>query len=470
MTYLIETYGCQMNAAESAALKKIFAAYGWEESTDIDAAGLVLLNTCAVRETAEDRFLARLAIHAARKKTRAKSGRPLAIAVAGCVAERLGGALKERGADFILGAKARGPLETLLARWGEAEDALAYGPPFGEAASESAFYDDYHVSGSHKSFVPIMNGCNNFCSYCIVPYVRGREVSRNPSAILAEIDRLAGEGVREITLLGQNVNSYHWTGEHEKKECEKCGRPEYGQGAEGSSRSVVDFAALISLVAKAVEDGPIRWIRFLSSHPKDMTDTIINALAGHPCFCRHIHLPVQHGSNRILAAMNRRYTREDYRALVHKLRKAMPDITLSTDILIGFPGETEEDVEAALSLMDETRFLYAYMYHYNPREGTAAYGLPDRIPDEVKKARLARVIERQGTHTVECLKKRLGSRVTALVEGASRNDAGELLCRTEHDEQVVVKNTGAKPGDFIEAFLDSLVGNTFRGISVGNGQ
>jgi tRNA-2-methylthio-N6-dimethylallyladenosine synthase len=198
-----------------------------------------------------------------------------------------------------------------------------------------------------------------------------------------------------------------------------------------------------------------------------MTDAIIEALAAHSdaCrgFCRHIHLPVQHGSNRILAAMNRRYTREDYLTLVQKLHEAMPDVTLSTDILVGFPGETEDDLAAVLSLMDEVRFLYAYMYHYNPREGTAAFSLLGRIPDEVKKARLARVIETQGAHTVEVLKTRLGSRVTALVEGASRNDAQELLCRTEHDEQVVVKSVAVKSGDFIEVSLESLVGNTFRG-------
>jgi tRNA-2-methylthio-N6-dimethylallyladenosine synthase len=462
MTYLIETYGCQMNAAESAALKKILAAHGWEETDCADEARLVILNTCAVRETAEERFLARLAIHAARKKARAKSGRPLAIAVAGCAAERLGGALQERGADFILGAKAHLSLKALLARWGEPEDAPAFWPPFGEAAFESAFYDDYHVPGSHKSFVPIMNGCNNFCSYCIVPYVRGREVSRSPQAILAEIGRLAGEGVREITLLGQNVNRYRWTGGYEKREGAALRLPTVAD-------SLVDFAALISLVAQAVADTPIRWVRFLSSHPKDMTAPIINALAGHPCFCRHIHLPVQHGSNRILAAMNRRYTREDYLALARTLREAMPGLTLSTDILVGFPGETEEDVDAVLSLMDETRFLYAYMYHYNPREGTAAYGLPGRVPDNVKKARLARVIETQGAHTAEGLNNRVGRHATALVEGASRNDTGELLCRTEHDERVIVKAAGAKPGDFIKVSLNSLAGNTFRAALSGNG-
>jgi tRNA-2-methylthio-N6-dimethylallyladenosine synthase len=448
VTYLFETYGCQMNAAESAALKQILAAYGWRETAVSDEADLVILNTCAVRATAEERFLARLAIYAAQKKARAKSARsslarpmmtPLAIAVAGCAAERLGGELKARGADFVLGSMARSPLEALLVRWGEAD---ADSPP-----PAAAFYDDYHIPGSHKSFVPIMNGCNNFCSYCIVPYVRGREVSRSPSDIITEIDRLAARGVREITLLGQNVNRYRW---------------EENPGAQG-----VDFAALIPRIAEAIQGSSIRWVRFLSSHPKDMTDAIIEALAAHSNrsrgFCRHIHLPVQHGSNRILAAMNRRYTREDYLALVQKLREAMPDVTLSTDILVGFPGETEDDLAAVLSLMDEVRFLYAYMYHYNPREGTAAFSLPGRIPDEVKKARLARVIETQGAHTAAGLKTRLGSRVTALVEGASRNDAQELLCRTEHDEQVVVKSAAVKSGDFIEVSLESLAGNTFRG-------
>jgi tRNA-2-methylthio-N6-dimethylallyladenosine synthase len=478
MIYLIETYGCQMNAAESAALKRILAARGWEETGEADKAALVILNTCAVRRTAEERFLARLAIYAAQKKARAKTGRPLAIAVAGCVAERLGASLEERGADFVLGSKARGPLELMLARWqdedhsfrrplpdpaplhgdcGDSRDADGFHGFSGPSSRD--FYDDYHIPGSHKSFVPIMNGCNNFCSYCIVPYVRGREVSRSPSDIIAEIGRLAGQGVREITLLGQNVNSYRWES-GEAKGNDAGADP----GANGGN--IVDFAALVPRIASAIQNSPIRWVRFLSSHPKDMTDAIIEALAANPCFCQHIHLPVQHGSNRILAAMNRRYTREDYRALVRKLRAAMPDMTLSTDILVGFPGETEADVEEALSLMDETRFLYAYMYHYNPREGTAAYRLPGRIPDEVKKARLARVIETQAAHTTAHLKKRLGRQVTALAEGVSRNNAAELLCRTEHDEQAVVNAPAVKPGDFIEATLDSLNGNTFKATCV----
>jgi tRNA-2-methylthio-N6-dimethylallyladenosine synthase len=446
MFYLIETYGCQMNAAESAALKKIFAAYGWRETVLPDDAALVLLNTCAVRETAENRFLARLAMYAARKKSRAKSASPLTIAVSGCAAERLGAALQERGADVVLGTKARGPLEDLLAGWGAARPQNTV-PAEGEPETQ-VFYDDYHAPGSPKSFVPIMNGCNNFCSYCIVPYVRGREVSRDPEAVISEIRRLAGQGVREITLLGQNVNAYRWEGSW--------------QNPPGGS-APLDFAGLIPRVAGTIRETSIRWARFLSSHPKDMPDAVIEALAGNPCFCRHLHLPVQHGSDRVLQAMNRRYTRADFLALVRKLREAMPDITFSTDILVGFPGETEEDVEEILSLMEEVRFLHAYMYHYNPRAGTAAYDLPGRIADNVKKERLARVIAAQGMYTVQEMRKRLGNRVTALVEGVSRNDAGELLCRTEHDEQAVVKAEGLRPGIFIEVSLDSLSGNTFRG-------
>jgi tRNA-2-methylthio-N6-dimethylallyladenosine synthase len=284
-----------------------------------------------------------------------------------------------------------------------------------------------------------MTGCNNFCSYCIVPYVRGREASRSPADITASIRQLAGQNVREITLLGQNVNAYRW-----------------------DAGAAVDFASLIPLVAGAVEGTPVRWVRFLSSHPKDMTGAIMQALSRAPCFCRHIHLPVQHGSNRILRAMNRRYTREDYLALIRNLRAALPGLTLSTDILVGFPGETEEDMADLAALMDEARFLYAYTYHYNPREGTAAYNLPGRISDEVKKARLARVIEAQAGYTVDCLRQRLGYRAAVLIEGVSRHDAGELLGRTEHDEQVVVKADGVNTGDFIEVTLDSLSGNTFR--------
>jgi tRNA-2-methylthio-N6-dimethylallyladenosine synthase len=285
-----------------------------------------------------------------------------------------------------------------------------------------------------------MHGCNNYCSYCIVPYVRGREISRSPASIAAEIHLLADRGVREITLLGQNVNSYRF---------------EDGQGA-------VDFPALLELVARETEKSPIRWVRFLSSHPKDLSSRAIRVMAEHPVFCRHLHLCVQHGSNAVLKAMNRHYTRERYLELVDEIRRAMPEISLSTDFLLGFPGETEDDLELTLDLMERVKFHYAYMYHYNPREGTAAYDLPGRIGEELKRNRLARVIALQKKHTQELLKRRIGSRETILIEGISRKNADELIGRTERDEMAVVPGDASAIGSFARISLSSLRGNTFR--------
>jgi tRNA-2-methylthio-N6-dimethylallyladenosine synthase len=292
-----------------------------------------------------------------------------------------------------------------------------------------------------RGFIPIMHGCDNFCSYCIVPYVRGREVSRSPASVLKEIASDAQKGIREITLLGQNVNSYLW---------------------EGEGGMALDFPALLELAAGAVEKTSIRWVRFLSSHPKDLSPKAVRVMAEHPAFCRHLHLCVQHGSNGILRAMNRRYTREQYLDLVSGIRRAMPGISLSTDILIGFPGETEEDFEETLELMDRVKFLYSYMYHYNPREGTAAFALPGRIPEDVKRKRLARVIEKQQRHTAELLQSRVGSREMVLIEGISRKNADELITRTERGEMAVVRGEPSMIGRFAELTLSCLRGVTFR--------
>jgi tRNA-2-methylthio-N6-dimethylallyladenosine synthase len=273
-----------------------------------------------------------------------------------------------------------------------------------------------------------------------VPYVRGREISRNPDSILDEIRMVGEKGVKEITLLGQNVNSYQTTA------------------------PVLDFPALLERIAECLEKekSPIRWVRFLSSHPKDLSSRAIQVMAEHKVFCRHLHLCVQHGSNSILKAMNRRYTREQYLELVSSLRAAMPDISLSTDILVGFPGETEEDLEETLSLMEEVKFHYAYTYHYNPREGTAAYDLPNRIPEDIKRKRLARVMELQQQHTAELLKGRLGAEAVVLIEGISHKNADELITRTERDEMVVVGGKAAWLGHFGRLVLSDLKGLTFR--------
>jgi tRNA-2-methylthio-N6-dimethylallyladenosine synthase len=448
MTYFFETYGCQMNSAESAALGLVCRERGWNAAPDAEEADLVLLNTCSVRRTAETRVMGRLAQYAALKKKRKAGNSGPYLVVAGCMAERLGDTLRKScpSVDYVMGTSARSIFPLIL----ETVEKLRAGkgaavPPLAGEKPAFTFSSSHLEEGRFRSFVPIMHGCNNFCSYCVVPYVRGPEISRDPASILAEIRFLERHGVREITLLGQNVNSYRWEGP-----------------LPGVSSGVLDFPGLLRLVAREVEGGAVRWVRFLSANPKDFSPETIAVMAEYPVFCRHLHLPVQHGSNAILAAMNRRYTREQYLDLVRAVRSAMPDISLSTDILVGFPGETAADLEETLVLMAETKFLYAYMYHFNPREGTAAYGLPGRIDEGLKRERLGRVIALQREHTRELLKNRLGQRTRAMVEGISRKNADEIVARTERDEMVVAPGTVSLAGHFVEITLSSLKGNTFR--------
>jgi tRNA-2-methylthio-N6-dimethylallyladenosine synthase len=341
--------------------------------------------------------------------------------------------------DYVMGTASRSSFPLMLEI---IENNINNNYPLPEIAVDESpqfsFSSSHLEEGQFRSFIPIMHGCNNFCAYCIVPYVRGREVSRDPRLIAEEI-RLVGErGVREVTLLGQNVNTYNWNG------------------------GGLLFAGLLRLIAAEAEQSGIKWLRFLSANPKDFAPETIQVMAEHTVFCRHLHLCVQHGSNRILAAMNRGYTREQYLSLVREIRAAMPGISLSTDILVGFPGETEADVQETLALMEEVQFLYAYMYHYNPREGTAAYTLPDRIGEEVKRERLSRVISLQKKHTAALLRGRIGARETVLIEGISRKNADELVTRTERDEMAVVPGPASMIGSFAELTLSGLRGNTFR--------
>jgi tRNA-2-methylthio-N6-dimethylallyladenosine synthase len=446
VTYFFETYGCQMNIAESAALTELLRQRGWSAAEDGESAGLVLLNTCSVRETAERRVLGRLAHYEALKKKREAQGGAFILVVAGCMAQRLGEKLREkyRAVDYVMGTAARSIFPQIL------EAAEKGGPEKNSPADPIntkpafAFSSSHLEKGQFRSFVPIMHGCNNFCSYCIVPYVRGREISRSPASILEEIHTLAENGVREITLLGQNVNTYRWE----------------------ENGNALDFPGLLEFVAGALKGTPIRWVRFLSANPKDFSPRAIRVMAENPVFCRHLHLCVQHGSNAVLEAMNRKYSRESYLDLVKEIRAVMPGISLSTDILVGFPGETESDLDLTLDLMEEVKFLYAYMYHYNPREGTAAYKLPNRIDEAVKRERLGRVIALQKKHTQELLKSRMGRQEFVLIEGISRRNADELITRTERDEMVVVPGNTALIGSFGRVTLSSLRGNTFRAKNV----
>ena len=458
MKYFFETYGCQMNIAESAAVEQLFLARGWEKSESAQVADIVIINTCSVRETAENRIFGRLGLFAGLKAVRAcepgakhksleeaaeyvKDGpKPLTVVVMGCMAERLLNSLKKDYpcVDYVVGTYAKHHFGNIISAVEEnsqteqLDDTEAY-----------KFAPLSYEQGSFTAFVPIMHGCNNFCTYCIVPYVRGRECSRPVDEILKEIDTLSSYGVREITLLGQNVNSYH--------------------GMNGDKET--NFAELLQIIANHLRDtnSSIGWVRFMSSHPKDLSDEVINVISKEEVLCNHIHLPVQHGSTRILKEMNRRYTRENYISLVEKIRKIIPNVSLTTDLMMGFPGETEEDVQDTLELMKTVRYETAFMYYYNLRDGTPAAKMTNQVPVELKKERLQRVIDLQLEITSEEMKKRIGNVVKVLVENVSRDNKDELLGKTEQDERVAFAADKKLIGTFVTVKIDSLSGNTFRG-------
>lgn len=444
MTYFFETYGCQMNQAESSSVEQLLLARGWAAAPSVDLADLIVVNTCSVRITAETRALSRLSLFSSWKRKR-----DVRVIVMGCMAERMKVELKAKykKLDYVVGMFERDRFNEIIS---EIEGA-------GHVADEDRPVNSYYFAsssyqnGAFQSYVPIMNGCDNFCAYCIVPYVRGRETSRPMGDILDELDSLADKGVREVTLLGQNVNSYRW--------------------ADPATGRVIGFPELLENVARRIEKkNRIRWVRFMSSHPKDLSDELIDVIARERVLCRFIHLPVQSGSNRVLDAMNRKYTRESYLALVDRIRERIPDVTFSTDILVGFPGETEEDVDDTLDLIRRVHYEVAFMFHYNPREGTKAYGMDGRIRDEVKKERLARVIKTQHAVSAALMKKRVGQTVRVLVESTSRNDPDELFGHTELGEMVVFdgKLDPALVGHFVGAELTCLRGRTFRARMIGD--
>ena len=459
MTYFFETYGCEMNIAESASMEQLLIARGWTKSESAQTADLIVVNTCSIRKTAEDRIEGRLGwingLKAVReKRSNAKTkfleeaveyvkdgAKPLTVLVTGCMAERLLPTFKERWpfVDFVVGTFAKH-------HFGEIIDSIEEKHAAPAVPDNSEPYHFAPVSaepGAFSTFVPIMHGCNNFCTYCIVPYVRGREISRPVEQILEELDILKKLKVCEITLIGQNVNSYN------------------GVDAAGQN---VNFAGLLRIIADHLRktESTIRWVRFMSSHPKDFTDDVIDVIAAEPLICRHIHLPVQNGSTAVLKAMNRRYTREQYLELVAKIKTKIPEVSLTTDIMMGFPGETEEDVEQTLDLMRQVKYESAMMYYYNPREGTPAAKM-EQLPEEVRKERLQRVIDLQLEHTHERMSERVGTTALVLAEGVSRDSADELLGQTEQHEKVAFKADRKLIGSFVNVKIVQLNGNTFKG-------
>ena len=463
-TYFFETYGCEMNIAESAAVEQLFISRGWKKSESAQTADVAVINTCSIRETAENRILGRLGWFSGLKAVRecrpgAKSkmleeaatyvrdgAKPLTLIVMGCMAERLLQSFQKDYPfiDYVVGTYAKHHFSEIMSAIEEGRK------PYKIDDSEPYRFAALSAEpGAFSTFVPIMHGCNNFCTYCIVPYVRGRELSRPVDEILNEIDLLGKMNVREITLIGQNVNSYHGA-----KDAESAKRGE----------NDVNFAALLQKIADRLRktSSPIKWVRFMSSHPKDFSDDVIDVIAREPLICRHIHLPVQNGSTAVLKAMNRCYTREHYLSLVERIKARIPEVSLTTDIMMGFPGETEADVEETLDLMRQVKYESAMMYYYNPREGTPA-AKREQLPVEVRKERLQRVIDLQLEHTHEQMSKRVGSTVMVLVEGVSRDDKTELLGQTEQHEKIAFKADKSKIGSFVNVKITELSGNTFRG-------
>lgn len=464
MTYFFETYGCEMNIAESASVEQLLIARGWQRASSAQVADIAIINTCSVRETAENRIMGRLGWYSGLKAVRARrtgaktktleeaaqyvrdGAKPLVLVVMGCMAERL---LKTFQKDFpfvdyVVGTYAKH-------HFGEIIDAVEDGRPafLPDDTEQYKFAGVSAEPGAFSTFLPIMHGCNNFCTYCIVPYVRGREISRPVDEILREFDILAGYGVKEVTLIGQNVNSY-------------CGIFSASRKTEGKT---ISFAELLRIIAAHLRqtNSPVKWVRFLSSHPKDFSDEVIDVIAEERVLCRHIHLPVQHGSSAVLEKMNRRYTREQYLALVGRIKSKIPDVSLTTDIMMGFPTETEEDVALTLDLMERVKYESAMMYYYNPREGTPA-ALMEQLPVEVRKERLQRVIDLQQSHTQQQMSRRVGKTVTALVEGVSRDSQDELLAQIEQHEKIAFKADKRLIGNFVNVKITQLSGNTYRGI------
>lgn len=445
----IETYGCQMNVADSEVVAGIMAGEGYELTDELKAADLILVNTCSVREKAEQTVRNKLA-----NFTHLKRLRPhLVIGVLGCMAERLKEKLleEERMVDLVAGPDAYRDLPRLV------EQAQASLPAVNVRLSLCETYDGIRPvrlsEGSPTAFVSVMRGCDNMCTYCVVPYTRGRERSRDPQSVLEEIRVLQDKGVREVTLLGQNIDSYLWYGGGAKKDFEKASR----EARENACR----FSGLLSRVAEAF---PRMRIRFCTSNPHDMTDDVLDAIASHPNICRYLHLPFQSGSTRILRHMHRGYTREEYLALIDRIRAKLPDCGLTMDVIAGYPTETEEDHRQTLSLMEYVKYDFGYMFKYSERPGTyAARHYPDDVPEEVKQRRLDEIIALQAQHSAWRNAQYIGRECEVLCEGTSKKDAGRLFGRNSQGIVVVFDAAGHRVGDFVRVRIDETTQGTLLG-------
>lgn len=420
----IETYGCQMNVADSEVIAAVMATVGYEIADSIEDADAVLLNTCSIRDNAEQKIVSRLQYLSSLKRKR--GSRLKVVGVVGCMAERVKDELIEKhGVDLVAGPDSYMDLPALFASVESGEKAINV-----ELSTTETYRDiiPMKITGNRVSgFVSIMRGCNNFCSYCIVPYTRGRERSREAGSILNEVADLRARGFKEVTLLGQNVNSYSY---------------------DSADRGLISFDKLLAMVA---ESAPDMRIRFTTSHPKDMSDDIIAVIAKYPNICNHIHLPVQSGSDSVLKAMNRKYTREWYLDRISAIRRAIPDCGITTDMFTGFHGETEADFQETLSLMREVGFDSAFMFKYSERPGTlASKVMPDNVEESVKIDRLNRMIALQNELSAESNRKDVGKVFEVLIEGVSKRSKEQMVGRTQQNKTCVFPRGDFKIGDTVK--------------------
>ena len=444
----IETYGCQMNVADSEVVASVMQMAGYETCDSVSEADAVFLNTCSVRDNAEQKIYHRLQeLRGTKDELRGNKPR-LIIGVLGCMAERVKDDLLENhGVDLVAGPDAYMSLPDLIAQAELGQKAINI-----ELSTTETYRDvvPQRIGLGHKigGYVSIMRGCNNFCHYCIVPYTRGRERSRDVESILREVADLRDRGFKEVTLLGQNVNSYR--GER---------REERGENFE--KRGEILFPELLRRVA---ETAPEMRVRFTTSHPKDMSDETLRVIAEMPNVCKHIHLPVQSGSNRILHLMNRKYTREWYLERVEAIRRIIPDCGLSTDIFVGYHSETEEDHQLSLSLMREVGYDSAFMFKYSERPGTyASKHLPDDVPEEVKLRRLTELIELQNKISAQRNAEDVGKTFDVLVEGFSKRSREQLCGRTEQNKMVVFDKGGHHVGETVKVTITESSSATLKG-------
>ena len=451
----IETYGCQMNFADSEVIAAILTKAGYGIGESAEEADFILINTCAIRDNAEQRVR-----HRVRELKAMQNRRPgLRIGVLGCMAERLQSRLmtEEENVSFVCGPDAYRRLPEMLAQVRRNEELRIKNEELAavelSATETYADIEPVRLAGNGISaYISIMRGCQNYCAYCVVPYTRGRERSRDPETIVREARTLFEQGYREVTLLGQNVNSYSWGVQGSAKECE------------GVQDNTVGFPELMERVA---EIDPRLRVRFATSHPKDLSDKLLEVMAKYPNICRCIHLPVQSGSNRMLKLMNRKYTVEWYLDRVAAIRRAMPDCSITTDVIAGFSTETLEDHEATLDLFRKVRYDYAYMFKYSLREGTYAWKhLADDIAEEEKTRRLNEIIALQGEIALENNRLEVGKEYEVLVEGESHRSKEQLFGRNSQNKVIVFDKGDAVPGTYRGVRVEKCTAATLIGALV----